>query len=337
VAKLFDKHGRMVFGLCRLLLRDTNEAEDAAQQVFLSAQAAVVRGAVPRDAPRWLAAIARNECRARVQARMREPLALPELPSDLPDPLAAAIRATDLDAIWAAISSLPRAQRRALLLRELGGLSYHELGRALGMSQSAVESLLFRARQHVRRFVAAATPLAFRDDLSRFIPGFDSGTAGVAARVVTLPVALKLATAAVSVGVVTGASHLPQHHPRHRSPTLPAARVTEHAQRVVRHFATAPAPELVVHRTVRSEGHDGKKERAARHEVEVRHEPVQNEHETVQVDQRETESQASNEGDAEGSGPGPTESESEDHFGDGGGDSHSGSDSSSDSSSNSGD
>ena len=38
----------------------------------------------------------------------------------------------------------------SLLLRELGGLSYHELGRVLGMSHSAVESLLFRARQRVR-------------------------------------------------------------------------------------------------------------------------------------------------------------------------------------------
>jgi predicted DNA-binding protein (UPF0251 family) len=81
--------------------------------------------------------------------------------------------ATDLEAIWAAISNLPRHQRRALLLRELGGLSYHELGRAFGVSHSAVESLLFRARRHVRKLVAAATPLAFRDELSRLIPGLD--------------------------------------------------------------------------------------------------------------------------------------------------------------------
>jgi RNA polymerase sigma-70 factor (ECF subfamily) len=209
----------MVHGLCRLLLRDPAEAEDAAQQVFLSAHRAVLGGSTPREAPAWLAAIARNECRARIRARMREPLALPELPSDLPDPLASAIRALDLDAIWTALSSLPRRQRRALLLRELGGLSYHELGLALGVSQSAVESLLFRARQQLRSVLtgtnAAAVPLALRDELARLIPGSDPASVGIAARVATLPVAAKLATAAVGVGVVaTGASQLPQHRAR---------------------------------------------------------------------------------------------------------------------------
>jgi hypothetical protein len=157
---------------------------------------------VPRDAPPWLAAIARNECRARIRARMREPLALPELPSDLPDPLVAAIRAADLQAVWAALGTLPRRQRRAFVLRELGGLSYHELGRALGVSHSAVESLLFRARQQLPSLVAGVAPLAVRDQLVQAIPGFDPGSAGIVARAVALPVAFKLAGAAVGVGVV---------------------------------------------------------------------------------------------------------------------------------------
>lgn len=205
----------MVLGLCRLLLRDPVEAEDATQQVFLSAQRAVARGSPPREPHAWLAEIARNECRLRMRERMREPLALPDLPTDLPDPLAAAIRRTDLEAIWAAISSLPRRQRRALVLREVGGLSYRELGRALGVSQSSVESLLFRARRQVRALVLAATPLALRNDLGRLIPDFDAGSAGLAARVGSLPVAVKLATAAVTVGLVgTGATQFPQHHSR---------------------------------------------------------------------------------------------------------------------------
>jgi RNA polymerase sigma factor (sigma-70 family) len=186
IGELFAEHGQMVLGLSRLLLRDPVEAEDAAQQVFLSAQQAVLRGSLPRDPPAWIAAITRNECRARVRARMREPLTLPELPSDLPDPLASAIRAADLQAIWVALAALPRRQRRALMLRELGGLSYHELGRALGMSHSAVESLLFRARQRLRVLLAGAN-----------------------ARFAAFPVAWKVAGAALSVGVVaTGASGL---------------------------------------------------------------------------------------------------------------------------------
>lgn len=237
IGELFAEHGRMVLGLCRLLLRDAVEAEDATQQVFVSAHQAVLRGSMPRDAGAWMAAIARNECRARIRARMREPLELAELPSDLPDPLASAIRAADLNAIWAALGTLPRRQRNALVLREFGGLSYHELGRALGLSHSAVESLLFRARQQVRRFVAganaAAVPVALREELERVIPGFDPGSAGVVGRIVALPVAWKLASAAVGVGVVaTGAGEM------HRQTTPQAHR--EHA--IVARVSRTPTP-----------------------------------------------------------------------------------------------
>jgi RNA polymerase sigma factor (sigma-70 family) len=244
----------MVLGLCRLLLRDPVEAEDAAQQVFLSAHGALLRGSVPRDPPAWLATIARNECRARIRARMREPLALPELATDLPDPLAAAIRATDLDAVWKALSRLPRRQRRALMLRELGGLSYYELGRALGVSQSAVESLLFRARRHLRSVIAganaAAVPLALRHELGRLIPDFDPGSAGLGARIVSAPVALKLATAAVGIGVVTtGVSQVP-HHAAIESRAQPAARPAGAA--VVRDSVRRAAPKLLVSTRVSS-------------------------------------------------------------------------------------
>jgi RNA polymerase sigma factor (sigma-70 family) len=221
----------MVLGLCRLLLRDPVEADDAAQQVFLSAHQAILRGSPPRDQAAWMAAIARNECRARIRARMREPLELPELPSDLPDPLAAAIRAADLQAVWIALGELPRRQRNALVLRELSGLSYHELGRALGVSQSAVESLLFRARQQVRAFVGGAN-----------------------ARFAAVPVALKIAGAAASIGIVaTGASGLqpirlphvaaPPHHVQVRVTAVPPPRLP----RLVEVHEVSPAPVVVRH------------------------------------------------------------------------------------------
>lgn len=226
VGRLFAEHGRMVLGLCRLLLRNPTDAEDAAQQVFLSAHRALLGGSVPREAAAWLAAIARNECRACIRARMREPLALPELPSDLPDPLASAIRALDLDAVWSAISSLPRRQRRVFVLRELGGLSYHELGCALGVSDASVESLLFRARRQMRSVLtganAAALPVALRDELTRLIPCFDPGSAGLVARAAALPIGVKLATAAVGVGALTtGAAQFPE--PRVHAIQTPAA------------------------------------------------------------------------------------------------------------------
>src|SRR5436305_13198389 len=116
----------MVAGLCRALLRDPAEAEDAAQQAFLSAHRALLNGSEPREPAAWLATIARNECWARIRARMREPLPTRDVESAVSadDPVAEALRRADLAALWRAIATLPRQQRDALPLREFGGLSY---------------------------------------------------------------------------------------------------------------------------------------------------------------------------------------------------------------------
>jgi DNA-directed RNA polymerase specialized sigma24 family protein len=71
---LYTEHCRMVLGLCRSLLRDTHEAQDASQQTFLSAYRSLLAGARPRDTGAWIATIARNECRARIRKRMSTPL-----------------------------------------------------------------------------------------------------------------------------------------------------------------------------------------------------------------------------------------------------------------------
>src|SRR3954469_4912757 len=140
--RLYARHQSLVLGLCRGLLRDPVEAEDAAQQTFLSAHRALLNGAEPREPAAWLATIARNECWARIRTRMREPLPTEELDavSTAHDPLEEAIRRADLALLWSAVAALPLPQRNALLLREFGGLSYEELAAALDVSGSAVES-----------------------------------------------------------------------------------------------------------------------------------------------------------------------------------------------------
>jgi DNA-directed RNA polymerase specialized sigma24 family protein len=82
-AKLFDQHGALIQRICRHLLRDDFEAEDAAQQTFLSAYKALLGGAAPRDGEAWLATIARHECLQRIRVRMRLPL--PVLDVELED------------------------------------------------------------------------------------------------------------------------------------------------------------------------------------------------------------------------------------------------------------
>ena len=213
--ELYAQYARTVSGLCGALLRDRVEAEDAAQQVFLSVHRALLNGAYPREPAAWLATIARNECWTRIRTRMREPLPTElEGVSTVHDPIEEAIRRADLAALWSAIEALPRQQRDALLLREFGGLSYDELAEALAVSGSAVESLLFRARQRLRvqlrTAYASLGGVSWIEAVARLFGG--------------APVAAKVAAISVGAATVTGSA-------------VVVPQVLEHHSRVVPHVA----------------------------------------------------------------------------------------------------
>ena len=215
IGELYEAHGRMVVGLCRFLLRDPVEADDAAQQSFMAAHRSLLGGAAPRDAPAWLATIARNECRARIKQRMREPLPLLEpdgIEGQLPDPFHEAAKNADLRALRDGLEALPDTQRNAFVLREFAGLSYEELAAALGVTEPAVESLLVRARTKLRLALVRANPLVvplvIRDQLARLATGFDDGSAGAVAKLVSLPLAAKLAAAGAGIALVAGGGSL---------------------------------------------------------------------------------------------------------------------------------
>lgn len=249
---LYHAHQRVVRGLCVGLLRDRTEAEDAAQQVFLSAYKAILNGSEPREPAAWLATIARNECWGRARARMREPLPLADVEAagTHPDPLAEAIRRADLGALWAAIRALPPQQRDAIVLREFGGLSYDELAAALDVSAPAVESLLFRARRRLREAYAAVTGMAW---LARVGAGkavaVGVGAAALSGGAVLVPHVLRHAPVHVrrvaAPTVVRDFSDLPPAAaPR---PALPAPRTPR--RRVVTAVHTRPAPTAPVSAT----------------------------------------------------------------------------------------
>jgi RNA polymerase sigma-70 factor (ECF subfamily) len=229
IAALFEEHGRMVYGVCRLILRDPVEAEDAAQQTFLSAYRGLLSGQEPRQASAWLGTIARNECRARLRSRSTEPGRLVREP--VGDELQHDVgRREEIHALCAALVELPPQQRDAIVLREFYGLSYAEVGAALGLTGSAVESLLFRSRKRLQEQLRPmrsalgvfTLPLTLRESLAQLLPGFGGGAsagAGAAAlgKLSSAPVAAKLAAVTLGVGAAgTVASVETAHEVRHR-------------------------------------------------------------------------------------------------------------------------
>ena len=135
LSEFYERHGAMVRGLCSVLLRHRHEAEDAAQQTFLSAYRSMLSGNVPQHPAAWLATIARNECVARIQRRMREPLPSAGSEDTLPDPVAVAAKRADLAELWQAIAELPERRTygarasRSFLIRRVSSQTRCRVGR----------------------------------------------------------------------------------------------------------------------------------------------------------------------------------------------------------------
>jgi RNA polymerase sigma factor (sigma-70 family) len=162
---LYEQYGRPIYAYCVCRLGSREEAEDAAQVTFLNAFRGLKRGVRPSFESAWLYKIAHNVCLTRQRSSFRRRRV--EVPSDLhavQDLLASPVPETEaLFGLGDALRELPEQQRRALLLREWQGLSYREIASELDLSQSAVETLVFRARRALARALTAPAIARTRD------------------------------------------------------------------------------------------------------------------------------------------------------------------------------
>ena len=144
---------------------DPGRAEDAVQQAFLHALRAL-RGPDRRELAlkAWLHTIARN-CAIDLHTRRRVD-AFEEFdgaPDGAHSPPRVLEQREELSQLVAGLRRLPDGQRRALLLRELEGRSYEEIGIAIGRTPSGVRQTIFRARTALREAVAVfAAPMWLR-------------------------------------------------------------------------------------------------------------------------------------------------------------------------------
>jgi RNA polymerase sigma factor CnrH len=205
--ELFERHSDRIFRFCRRELGSREEAEDAVQATFLNAFRALRRGVVPESEAPWLYAIAQNVCLERARARRRrgriefgcDAEALHEGVAATPER-----RGLELLRLRDAIASMPPRQREAIVLREWRGLSYAEIGERLGLSQSAVETLLFRARRALAQ--GLETPVRGRRrlrsafDLSWLAGAVKGAFAGGAAVKGAATVALLVAAGGLAAG-----------------------------------------------------------------------------------------------------------------------------------------
>lgn len=143
--ELYREHAAEIFRYTYAVLGNRADAEDVTQTTFVNALRALERGERPHTPKNWLITIAHNLIRQRFrqqQARPREVELDHELPAAEADDDVPAI-----DDLVRALQRIPPTQRQALVLRELEGRSYVEIAALLEISQSALETLIFRARR----------------------------------------------------------------------------------------------------------------------------------------------------------------------------------------------
>ncbi|MDX6681435.1 MAG: hypothetical protein QOG94_1474 [Solirubrobacteraceae bacterium] len=145
---IHDRYRQRLFAYSRQMLGGSRQdAEDALQDVFMRAYSSLRSNDRPLSLRAWLYRVAHNRCID--QLRKPVPPAADLFDSSrkpVLDPIDEYERREDLRQLVADVRRLPDQQRSALLMREMDGLSYAELGDALGISLQAVKSLLVRAR-----------------------------------------------------------------------------------------------------------------------------------------------------------------------------------------------
>jgi RNA polymerase sigma-70 factor, ECF subfamily len=152
-------HARLVYRIAYSVLRNPAEAEDAVQEAFLRVLRHDKKMAGVRDQKAWLAQIAWRVAVERRSHVARDAARTEEAGDNLLSPGPGADRVLldkeRSEVMQRLIAALPDQLRDPLVLSTLEELSPREAGAMLGISEAAVRSRAFRARQILRERMVA--------------------------------------------------------------------------------------------------------------------------------------------------------------------------------------
>src|ERR671910_507450 len=143
---LYRAHVAEVYRYAYAVLGNHADAEDVTQTTFLNAYRALEQGVKPRKPSNWLLTIASNAIKQRFRQAQSRPREV-ELDDRIPHAEPQDDAGPSVGEVLTALSKIPPQQRQAIVLREFEGRSYVEIAEILGVTPSALETLLFRARR----------------------------------------------------------------------------------------------------------------------------------------------------------------------------------------------
>jgi RNA polymerase sigma-70 factor (ECF subfamily) len=155
---LVDRFGQKVYAISYHFTLKREDAEELSQEIFLKLFENLHRydGGFPLVA--WILSVSRNLCIDRYRRRKREKSfrfisddAVTGLLKSEDDPSSMALKKERTQLLFSALSEIPEDLAEILILRDLNGLAYDEIGKALELPDGTVKSRLFRARAEVAR------------------------------------------------------------------------------------------------------------------------------------------------------------------------------------------
>jgi RNA polymerase sigma factor (sigma-70 family) len=147
---IFERYHQELYRYCRAVLRDPDEAQDALQGTMASALRSLPGDEREISLRPWLYRVAHNEAISILRQRVRA-VDSDRLPERTAPPADSEAEARErLRHLVADLDQLPERQRGALVMRELSGLSYGEIGAALGASSAAARQTVYEARLALR-------------------------------------------------------------------------------------------------------------------------------------------------------------------------------------------
>ena len=161
--ELMGRHAEKLFHYLVRCLQDEDDAADLAQETFVKVYQSRRRFDPSQKFSTWLYAIANNLVKDRYRWRSRHPqVSLDAASATTGDSFGNCLPASGASpnesvqveeraaAVRRAVAALPDELRRPLILAEYEERSHAEIGQILGCSAKAVETRIYRARQHLR-------------------------------------------------------------------------------------------------------------------------------------------------------------------------------------------
>ncbi|MBP7791841.1 MAG: sigma-70 family RNA polymerase sigma factor [Candidatus Goldbacteria bacterium] len=165
--EIIIRYKSVVYNHSRNFLRNTQEAEDVTQEIFINVFNNLKKFRGDSKLSTWIYRITVNTCKNRLKQMKRlKANIIEEVTNEENDEsrkLLEDVRENEektpdnvfmqkniRDVIYKNIQKLPEEQKTVIILKDIDNLSYEEIAKTMKISVSAVKSKLFRARENLR-------------------------------------------------------------------------------------------------------------------------------------------------------------------------------------------